>query len=107
MEDWILSQFLEVIDAYGLARPWYWDTFTTSLDHYHHMVYASAYKYRTTVWFDFVVPGPQERAWLAQKYPASWPALAPVWERIDAGWRGGGTGAQLCPHRPARGACSH
>ena len=87
MEEWILTQFLELLDAHGLARPWYWDTFTTSLDHYHHMVYASAYTYRTTVWFDFVVPGPQERAWLAQKYPASWPALAPVWERIDAGWR--------------------
>ena len=87
MEEWVLTQFLEVLDAHGLARPWYWDTFVTSLDYYHHMVYASAYTYRTTVWFDFVVPGPQERAWLAQKYPGSWPALAPVWERIDAGWR--------------------
>jgi toluene monooxygenase system protein A len=87
MEEWILTQFLEVLEAHGLARPWYWDIFTTSLDHYHHMVYASAYTYRTTVWFDFVLPGPRERAWLAQKYPASWPALAPVWERIEAGWR--------------------
>jgi toluene monooxygenase system protein A len=51
------------------------------------MVYASAYTYRATVWFDLVVPGPDERAWLAQKYPASWPAFAPVWERVDAGWR--------------------
>ena len=36
------------------------------------MVYASAYTYRATVWFDFVVPGPEERAWLRDKYPASW-----------------------------------
>jgi toluene monooxygenase system protein A len=87
VDEWIVTQFFEMLDAHGLERPWYWDTFETSLDYYHHMVYASAYTYRTTVWFDFVVPGPQERAWLAQKYPDSWPAFAPVWERIDAGWR--------------------
>ena len=87
VEEWIVTQFLEVLEAHGLERPWYWDTFLTSLDHYHHMVYASAYTYRATVWFDLVVPGPEERAWLADKYPASWPALAPVWERVDAGWR--------------------
>ena len=33
------------------------------------MVYASAYTYRASVWFDFVVPGPDERAWLRDKYP--------------------------------------
>jgi toluene monooxygenase system protein A len=50
------------------------------------MVYAAAYTYRATVWFDLVVPGPQERDWLAEKYPASWPALAPIWRRIDERW---------------------
>jgi toluene monooxygenase system protein A len=51
------------------------------------MVYASAYTYRATVWFDFVVPGPEERAWLRAKYPSSFPAFEPIWERITARWQ--------------------
>ena len=70
MEEWIVDQFLEVLDEHGLARPWYWDTFTTSLDHYHHMVYASAYTYRATVWFDFVVPGPRRARVARAEVPA-------------------------------------
>ena len=63
-------------------------TFLQALDHYHHMVYASAYSYRATVWFDLVVPGPRERAWLRQKYPRSWAELDPVWARVTAGYFG-------------------
>src|SRR5262249_3916719 len=101
VEEWILTQFLEVLDAYGLRRPWYWDTFTTSLDYYHHMVYASAYTYRATVWFDFAMPGPDERAWLAGKYPASWPALPPVWERTEAPGRETDPGLDFAAHGSA------
>ena len=61
---------LPSLEEHGLRKPWYWDTFLKSLDYYHHMVYASAYTYRASVWFNFVVPGPEERAWLRQKYPA-------------------------------------
>ncbi len=82
MEEWVLDQYLKSLDRYGLKKPWYWDTFQTSLDHYHHMVYASAYTYRASVWFNFVMPGPEERLWLRQKYPRSWPSVEPVWERI-------------------------
>ena len=69
MQEWVLDQFLRSLDEFGLRTPWYWDTFLEALDNYHHMVYASAYTYRATVWFDFVLPGPEERAWLREKYP--------------------------------------
>jgi toluene monooxygenase system protein A len=87
VHEWVIDQYLRSVEALGLRRPWYWDTFLENVDYYHHMVYASAYTYRATVWFDFVVPGPRERAWLHQKYPRSWEELDPVWERITERWR--------------------
>jgi toluene monooxygenase system protein A len=87
MAEWILDQYVQMLEECGLEKPWYWQTFLASLETYHHMVYASAYSYRASVWFDFVVPSPRERAWLRAKYPSSWPQLDPVWERIDARWR--------------------
>ena len=87
MHEWIIDQYLRTLQRYGLEKPWYWDIFLTAVDHYHHQVYASAYTYRATVWFDFVLPGPQERTWLRQKYPKSWEAIDPVWERITQRWR--------------------
>lgn len=86
MEEWVISQYLDSINEYGLQKPWYWETFLKSLDHYHHMVYASAYTYRATVWFDFVVPGPAERRWLRHKYSASWAPFEEIWENIAKRW---------------------
>ena len=101
MEEWIVDQFLHTLREYGLERPWYWDTFLTSLDHYHHRVYASAYTYRSSVWFDLVVPGPDERAWLRAKYPASWPSLENVWESISERWRDADPGNDFAVHGTA------
>jgi toluene monooxygenase system protein A len=98
MHEWVLDQFARSLDEVGLARPWYWDQFVASIDWYHHMVYASAYTYRATVWFDLALPGPDERAWLAAKYPASWTALDPVWERITERWRASGPGVEWFTH---------
>jgi toluene monooxygenase system protein A len=39
------------------------------------------------VWFDLVVPGPAERAWLRDKYPESWDEIDPVWEQVTERWR--------------------
>ncbi len=85
MHEWLIEQYLEQVKALGLKKPWYWDIFLQSLDTYHHRVYASAYTYRASVWFDFVVPSPRERAWLRDKYP-SFAELEPVWNRIDERW---------------------
>jgi toluene monooxygenase system protein A len=90
MEEWIIDQFQRTLTAFGLKRPWYWDGFIEELDIYHHMLYASAYTYRSTVWFDFALPGPEERAWLRAKYPRTWNLLEPVWERIVERWRKSG-----------------
>jgi len=82
MEEWVIEHFERALARHGLRRPWYWSEFTASLGTYHHMVYATAYTYRATVWFDMVLPGPEERAWLGAKYPETWPEFEPVWERI-------------------------
>ena len=94
MEEWITDQFQRTLTAFGLKRPWYWDFFIEAIDIYHHMVYASTYTYRATVWFDFALPGPEERAWLREKYPRTWDMLDPVWERITERWRTSGPGIE-------------
>ncbi|HTM44217.1 MAG TPA: hypothetical protein VL137_04640 [Polyangiaceae bacterium] len=90
VEEWILEQFQRSLDEVGLKRPWYWHTFLSSLDHYHHMTYLAAYTHRATVWFDLVVPGKEERSWLAKKYPISWPTFEPMWEHIEQRWKAAG-----------------
>ena len=65
------------------------------------MVYVSAYTYRASVWFDLVVPSPDERDWLRAKYPASWPSLEPVWEQITERWRGADPGNDFAVHGAA------
>jgi toluene monooxygenase system protein A len=101
VEEWVIDQYLRTIEDYGLERPWYWDIFLESLDHYHHMVYASAYTYRASVWFDFVLPGPRERAWLQQKYPRSWGAFEPIWDSITERWRETAPGNDFAVHGTA------
>lgn len=98
VHEWILEHFQGRLDAHGLARPWYWETFVTSLDHYHHMVYAAAYTYRASVWFDMPLPSPDERAWLAEKYPASWPAFGAIWTRVAERCRDGGPEMEWFTH---------
>jgi len=101
MNEWIVGQFATSLAAHGLELPWYWPRFLESLDWYHHMVYASAYTYRASVWFDLALPGPDERAWLRAHYPASWPALDPVWERVTESWRQADAGNEFAVHGSA------
>src|SRR5206468_4708391 len=101
VEEWVLDQFVRSLSDYGLDRPWYWNTFVDALDHYHHMVYASAYTYRASVWFDFVVPGPDERTWLRQKYPRSWDEYDGIWSRITDCWRQADPGNDFAVHGTA------
>ncbi len=101
VEEWVIDQYLRMLDDIGLERPWYWDVFMEALDNYHHMVYASAYTYRASVWFDFVLPGPRERAWLEQKYPRSWASFDPIWARITERWRASDPGNDFAVHGSA------
>jgi len=98
VKEWIVDQFQRAIDAIGLRRPWCWDLFLASIETYHHMVYASAYSHRATVWFDLVLPGPLERAWLARKYPRTWNMFDPIWLRVAERWRTSGPGLEWYAH---------
>jgi toluene monooxygenase system protein A len=98
VEEWVVDQFQASLHELGLQRPKYWQAFLDALPIYHHMVYASAYTYRATTWFDFVVPGPEERQWLADKYPQTWPLLSPVWQNISERWRAAGPGLEWFTH---------
>ena len=71
------------------------------METYHHMVYASAYTYRATVWFDIVLPGPQERAWLRAKYPQHWDQIDPVWDRVTERWAAADVGNDFAVHGTA------
>lgn len=98
IDEWVIDQFQRMVDELGLRRPWYWDLFLAETETYHHMVYASAYTYRATAWFDFALPGPEDRAWLADHYPSTWPALDPVWQRITERWARSGPGVEWYSH---------
>src|SRR5262245_61289831 len=86
MHEWILDQYVRSLDRFGLKKPWYWDIFMEAVDMYHHMVYVSAYTYRATTWFNFVMPSPEERTWLRRKYPKHWPMLDAVWDQVISRW---------------------
>jgi toluene monooxygenase system protein A len=92
MEEWIVDQFFRTLDEFGLKKPWYWDIFLDELEIYHHMIYASAYTYRATLWFDFVMPSPTDRKWLREKYPKHWDDMDAIWERIGERWKAVGSG---------------
>lgn len=98
MEEWILYQYLSSLKEFGLKKPWYWDLFIEELEAYHHLVYASAYSYRSTIWFNMPLPSPEEREWLAHKYPKYWPHLDAVWKRIDERWEACDPGLDMGVH---------
>jgi len=90
MEEWIIDQFLKNLEEFGLDKPWFWDTFMEELDTVHHTYQLGLYTYRRTLWFDMPVPSPDERAWLNEKYPATFHDLYEgMWEMIEANWRSG------------------
>jgi len=101
MHEWIINQYGRSLEEFGLKKPWYWDTFIESLDLYHHMVYASAYTYRATVWFNFALPGPPEQAWLQEKYPKYWHQLAPIWQQVTEKWSNSPEGDEQGVHGKA------
>lgn len=101
MEEWIVDHFLRSLKQFGLEKPWYWNHFLDALDSFHHMAYAAAYSYRSTVWFNFVLPSPEERAWLRQKYPKNWDDIDPIWSNISAAWSTCDPGLDLGVHGTA------
>jgi toluene monooxygenase system protein A len=101
LQEWVVEQFARTLERHGLHLPWYWDQFLEATGHYHHMVYATAYTYRATVWFNMVLPGPEARRWLRAKYPGTWAQYEPIWERIAERWRHADPGVDLAVHGTA------
>ncbi|HKO93339.1 MAG TPA: YHS domain-containing protein [Polyangiaceae bacterium] len=98
VEEWIVSQFAEQLARQGLSLPWYWSSFLSSVDYYHHMLYASAYTHRASLWFDCVLPGPRELEWLRGKYPESFGEFEPIWHRVAERQRQAGPGVEWFTH---------
>jgi toluene monooxygenase system protein A len=98
VEEWVVEQFRSALDELGLKLPKYWQAFLDALPIYHHMLYVSAYSYRATTWFDFVLPGPRELDWLSEKYPDTFPQLVPLWHNVAERWRAAGPGVEWFSH---------
>jgi toluene monooxygenase system protein A len=83
MEEWIIAEFLRLIEDYGLKKPWYWEQFIDGLDTWHHSLHLGVWFWRPTVWWK-----PQagisraERAWLQEKYPHWEEQWGPIWDTI-------------------------
>lgn len=101
MQEWVLTQFADSLARFGLERPPYWKAFEKALDHYHHMVYASAYSYRASLWCHLELPGPEERRWLREKYPGSFPELEPIWDQLTGQWAKTDPGIDFAVHGTA------
>lgn len=97
MHEWVIEQYLDSLKRYGLEKPWYWNYFLQELEVYHHRVYLSAYTYRSSVWFDLVVPSPDELSWLTKKYPR-FSSLKKNWQQIENSWRASDPGIDFNVH---------
>src|SRR5256885_6471022 len=83
MEEWIVAEFLRLIEDYGLQKPWYWKEFLAGPETWHHSLHLGVWFWRPTVWWK-----PQggvskaERAWLQEKYPHWRSRGVPSWNTL-------------------------
>ena len=90
VEEYIISQFERAILDLGLEKPWYWDFFLSTIDHYHHTAHMEIWFVRQTVFWDPAAGvGPAERAWLEGKYPGWNETWGPLWDVIAENIRNG------------------
>lgn len=90
MEEWIIDQFMNNIEALGLEKPWYWDQFMYELDTAHHAFHLGIYFWRPTVWWNTVAGMTQEeREWLQSKYPNWEEQYGKYWDVIAENYRNG------------------
>jgi len=85
MQEWIVAEFLRLIEDYGLKKPWYWKEFIDGLDTWHHSLHLGVWFWRPTVWWK-----PQggissaERGWLNEKYPLWEQQWGEIWDNLIA-----------------------
>ena len=96
MEEWIVAEFLRLIEDYGLKKPWYWEEFLAGLETWHHSLHLGVWFWRQTVWMK-----PQggvskaERAWLQEKYPHWEEQWGPIWDTLIQNINAGNIGGTL------------
>jgi toluene monooxygenase system protein A len=96
MEEWIVAEFLRLIEDYGLKKPWYWEEFIDGLDTWQHSLHLGVWFWRPTVWWK-----PQggisqaERAWLQEKYPHWEEQWGSIWDTIIKNVNEGNMGGTL------------
>ena len=90
MHEFVVVQFERQLHDLGLERPWYWDLFLEDIDSHHHAQQAGVWSWRKTVWWNpRAGVGPEERAWLEEKYPGWGATFGQYWdvvtENLEAG----------------------
>ncbi|MBB6444152.1 YHS domain-containing protein [Bacillus benzoevorans] len=106
MEEWIIDQFIQSIEAVGLKKPWYWDQFIYELDHTVHALHLGVYFWRPTVWWN--PPSGmslEERHWLASKYPQWEETYGQYWDVIIDNYQNGRMEKTLPQTLPVVCAC--
>ena len=83
MQEWILKQFLDQFEDFGLKRPWYWDIFVDEINWVHHSNHLGYWFWRPVMWWDPDVGiSEAERAWLEEKYPGWNDSYGKMWDTI-------------------------
>jgi len=96
MEEWIIDQFVRTLEQYGLRKPWYWDEFMRGLDIWHHALHMGFWVWRPTIWWrPMAAVSPDERAWLAEKYPTWEKVFGDKWDVIIDNVNAGNVAATL------------
>lgn len=83
MLEWIVKHHERILRDYGLAKPWYWDTFEEALEHGHHAMHIGTWFWRPTLfWKPNAGVSKAERKWLNEKYPSWEDSWGVLWDQI-------------------------
>ena len=83
MDEFINTQFIDQFRDFGLEPPWYWDRLNNEMSWVHHAYHLGVYFWRPTVWWNPVAGvGPEERAWLEEKYPGWNDSFGKYWDEM-------------------------
>ncbi|QFS94729.1 Toluene-4-monooxygenase system protein A (plasmid) [Mycobacterium sp. THAF192] len=83
MREFVAVQFAEQLQDAGLDLPWYWDYFLADIDTSHHSIQAVMWSMRDTIfWNPTGGVGPEERAWLEDKYPGWNATFGKYWDLV-------------------------
>ncbi|NDZ17408.1 toluene monooxygenase [Variovorax sp. WS11] len=85
MLEWVVHHHERTMKDYGLAKPWFWDTFLHCLDHGHHAMHLGTWFWRPTLfWKPNAGVSKAERKWLNEKYPNWEDSWGVLWDEIIA-----------------------